>query len=180
MSHDTCCISDGDSVCGSEPAEGAPLLVCMRHAHQIFTWFGSEVDPDYQRNALRAARIIASEQDPELVAQSRAREERRQQALRAQSLVYYVRLPGDRIKIGTTTNLTARLVGLRVKASEVLATEPGNEVRERLRHKQFRHLRIGGPRTEDFRPAPELLSHIDAVRATWGEPTITGYIPTEY
>lgn len=77
----------------------------------------------------------------------------------AKAVVYYVRLPGDRIKIGTTADLTGRMSGLRVDLEDVLATEPGGQPLEYLRHKQFAADRIH-PRREDFRPSDALMSHI--------------------
>lgn len=88
----------------------------------------------------------------------------------AQSVVYYVRI-GETIKIGTTTNMKARMGGLMV--DEVLATEPGDRQLEAMRHKQFRHLRIRGER---FRPEPDLLSHVAMVREHYGEPNMTSYL----
>lgn len=49
-------------------------------------------------------------------------------------VVYYLRF-GDRIKIGTTTNLRTRLIS--VPCDEVLAVEPGSYALERERHEQF-------------------------------------------
>jgi hypothetical protein len=96
------------------------------------------------------------------------REHRRMYA--EQAVVYYVRIR-DLIKIGTTTNMRARMS--RLLADEVLATEPGGEELENMRHKQFAHLKVRGER---FAPAPDLLSHIAMIRDHFGEPQMTGYI----
>lgn len=74
------------------------------------------------------------------------------------ALVYYIRF-GDRIKIGTTTNLANRLTAL--PFDEVLAVEPGSHFLERSRHKQFAHLRIKG---EWFRAEDELLRFIEGLQ----------------
>lgn len=66
---------------------------------------------------------------------------------------------GDRIKIGTTTNLLKRREA--IPHDEVLATEPGDRSVEGKRHTQFRHLRVKG---EWFRIAPELLAHIERIK----------------
>jgi excisionase family DNA binding protein len=71
--------------------------------------------------------------------------------------VYYIRF-GDRIKIGTTKCLTARLSDL--PHDEVLATEPGGRDVETRRHRQFAAQKI---RREWFRPDPVLLEHIAAL-----------------
>lgn len=87
-----------------------------------------------------------------------------------QSVVYYVRIR-DTIKIGYTVNMKARFSNLLI--DEVLATEPGGEELERVRHRQFAALRIRGER---FRPEPELMSHIAMIRDHFGEPVMTGYL----
>lgn len=77
--------------------------------------------------------------------------------------VYYIRF-GDRVKIGTTKNLTKRLKA--VPHDEVMATEPGGLYVEQRRHGQFEHLRIRtGTHREWFTLTPELAEHIAAVRA---------------
>jgi hypothetical protein len=73
-------------------------------------------------------------------------------------LVYYL-LFADRIKIGTTTNLTARMRS--IPHDELLATEPGSLDVERRRHREFAHLRITG---EWFRTAADLFAHIEALK----------------
>lgn len=78
------------------------------------------------------------------------------------SVVYYLRF-SDRIKIGTTRNLKARLVG--IPHDEVLATEPGDRTLEQERHRQFAHLRLTR-RGEWFRAGPDLIDHTKALRAT--------------
>lgn len=79
--------------------------------------------------------------------------------------VYYIRRSSV-IKIGTTTKLRARMREL--MPDEVLALEPGSYQRENEMHQRFDHLRYGN--TEYFRPAPDLLAHIEAVTAEHGAP----------
>lgn len=74
------------------------------------------------------------------------------------SVVYYVQLTQNRIKIGWTTNLEKRLQAFRSTEGDLLATEPGDNITETERHRQFAHLRIG--RSEDFTAGPDLLDHI--------------------
>lgn len=81
------------------------------------------------------------------------------------SIVYYIRR-GALIKIGTTTQPQTRFRDL--MPDEILAVEPGDRKQEAARHRQFSYLRGGGK--EYFRDAPELLGHIRAVRAMYGEP----------
>lgn len=76
------------------------------------------------------------------------------------SVVYYIRF-GDRIKIGTTTNLQRRLTAL--PHDEVLFTEPGSYELEQQRHRQFnRHLIAG---REWFEAHPDLLNFITESKA---------------
>lgn len=79
------------------------------------------------------------------------------------SHVYYVRF-GDRIKIGVTTNLPARLDAL--PWDEVLTVELGERELEQERHRQFRIFRVNG---EWFAKTPELVEHIQSVVARENE-----------
>jgi hypothetical protein len=76
----------------------------------------------------------------------------------ADAVVYYVAF-GPLIKIGTTTNLPARLKD--IPFDEVLATEPGYYGLEAQRHRQFAHLRYRG---EWFEAGLDLLDHIATLR----------------
>lgn len=80
-------------------------------------------------------------------------------------IVYYLRF-GDRIKIGTTTNLRNRLQSL--PHDEVLVTEPGDRDLEQMRHAQFGHARVS-KRGEWFHMHPDLMSHIDMLTKHYSE-----------
>jgi len=83
--------------------------------------------------------------------------------------VYYFRWHGSsRIKIGTTTNLKARMRSLYVQPEDLLAVEPGDSKREAERHRQFAASRVNG--TELFERTPELDAHVQQVRDTFGDP----------
>ena len=84
---------------------------------------------------------------------------------KASSVVYYVRL-GDHIKIGTTTNLRARMSALYIdhNPDALLATEPGDRNVERERHNDFREDRAFSNR-ELFNPSPRLMAHIQRLNA---------------
>ena len=73
-------------------------------------------------------------------------------------LVYYLRF-GDRIKIGTTTNLRERLTS--IPHDELLATERGNHALEHARHLEFATDRITG---EWFHSSPRLMQHIQQLQ----------------
>jgi hypothetical protein len=81
-----------------------------------------------------------------------------------ESVVYYMRV-GNRVKIGYTTNLAARISA--VMPEEVLATEPGGPQLESVRHRQFADLREA---SEWFRMEGPLLAHLETLR---GEPCVT-------
>lgn len=70
-------------------------------------------------------------------------------------VVYYIKF-GDRIKIGTTTNLKRRLDNL--PFDQILGIEPGGVDVERQRHEQFATDRVSG--REWFTPSEALMSHI--------------------
>lgn len=90
------------------------------------------------------------------------------------SVVYYARLRGDQIKIGTTMWLRTRMSDLRIQSlDDVLAAEPGGRMVEKERHKQFTHLRLRGRYgafVEEFREADDLMAHIAAIRERFGDP----------
>lgn len=75
------------------------------------------------------------------------------------SVVYYIRFC-CRVKIGTTTNLGARLTA--IPHHELLVIEPGGVDVERKRHLQFAHLRDVG---EWFFPGAALQAHIKRLQA---------------
>ncbi len=81
-------------------------------------------------------------------------------------VVYYIRF-GDRIKIGTSSNLPSRLAQL--PHDELLAIEPGNISKEHARHREFANLRVHENK-EWFTVTPELLAHASALRAKYGPP----------
>lgn len=74
-------------------------------------------------------------------------------------VVYFV-LNGNRVKIGTTTNLRNRVRALSLPSSNVIAVVPGGRNKEADLHAALSHLRIG--RTEWFafdRPIADLINH---------------------
>src|SRR5690606_13297058 len=79
--------------------------------------------------------------------------------LDTEGTIYYVRTC-CRIKIGFTTNMSARMRDL--KPDEILATEYGTMRTEAMRHEQFASDRIRG---EWFRESPALTAHIKAIKA---------------
>lgn len=130
-------------LCHKPTRNGPPIMVCDRCAETIW-WM-----VDITKNKLRW-----QERDLHIIELQRALA-----AVGDGSIVYYIRF-GDRVKIGTTRNLVARLEG--IPHDEVLITEPGDREVERQRHGQFRHLWVMG---EWFRYEAELAAHVRQLRA---------------
>lgn len=104
--------------------------------------------------------------DSELILSLIEAEELESHQKRANSgVVYYVKF-GNRLKIGFTSSLRARVNALLV--DEVLAAEPGTYDIETARHKQFAEYLAAG--REWFHPSPELLAHVASIRAEHGDP----------
>ncbi len=87
-----------------------------------------------------------------------------------QPVVYYLRRPEDgAVKIGWSEFLLTRYGRFSALARafpglELLAWEAGGLPEERERHEQFHHHRMNYLRDEWFRPGPDLLAHIAALR----------------
>ncbi len=75
--------------------------------------------------------------------------------------VYYLMVGPTTIKIGTTTDLTRRLSGLRSDLQYVVAIEHGSFDVERQRHREYATERIGS--REDFRLSDRLKAHIESL-----------------
>lgn len=87
-------------------------------------------------------------------------------------MIYFLQpVDGGPVKIGTSENVEARHRQLEAHYGvplALLATMPGGRAEEAEVHAQFDHLRLG--RTEQFRPAPELMAYI-------GRPLLVGANP---
>jgi hypothetical protein len=152
-------------LCGRERLKDCPYAICAKHAGKVYEFMASrQPKPDPTEAEKKLARLDMARDE------IAATDAKRRSALEEQSQVYYVRIH-DHIKIGYTTNITARMGQLRVSTSAVLATEPGGQATERERHTEFADERIG--RREDFNPSPRLLAHIEQVKAQHGEPRLT-------
>lgn len=77
-------------------------------------------------------------------------------------IVYFI-LGHERVKIGTTTNLTKRLAAMSQPPDVLAAWLPGDRKIEGVLHRRFASCRI--PRTEWFHLTPELVDFIDEIRA---------------
>lgn len=90
----------------------------------------------------------------------------REELMRPHAIVYYLAL-GNRVKIGTTTDLPGRMQA--IPHEELLAFEFGSYDVERARHQQFGHARVVGEWFD--RADPELTAWVTALRATLEDPT---------
>ena len=144
-----------------------PFPICEKHASAIYRRISQNVEAkiDAARRPLSWVDKNQVDLDDHM--------DRRRAATVAQSVVYYLRESSGAIKIGFTTNMEARLLALRINRDAMLATEPGGRELERMRHRQFKHLRLG--RWERFQPEADLLSHVAMIREHFGEPNITTY-----
>ena len=170
MSDLHCCYTDEDRPsCLGRRMAGLPM--CQRHMLRTFRdalvegVLPADVFADLIRQTdtlLGLGRIQRRNIDDEVMRDHLQRSEamkREQVAAREErSVVYYVQLTRDRIKIGFTTDLTKRLASYRAHADDLLAVEVGGRVKEAERHQQFASLRIG--RSEDFNAGPALLEHV--------------------
>lgn len=131
-----------------------PVDLCLEHSAEWRTiWFPEESRGErYTRLGLLCD---CSQPTPDQV--QRWTEEAATKA--ARSVVYYIR-SGDLVKIGVTTDLTARLKALNVPDLVVLGTEPGDVRLERQRHAEFATERVRG---EWFALSPRILDHIRTV-----------------
>ena len=176
--HDMCHVRDRDGEpCRNPPELTHPIALCRRHIMRLarteaFTT-ESITEQHYQDWKSRLnGEVEESDRRRTMRQRRQAHEEQlRQEALAAQSVVYYI-TRGDLIKIGTTTNMAERMASLLPDA--ILATEPGGTRLEKQRHRQFKHLRAELGR-EYFTKHPDLLLHIELVLLEHGPPTITGY-----
>lgn len=110
-------------------------------------------DPAIVQQAIGAGRRAHADSVHGDHLRSLARERIREQQVHP-SVVYYMRV-GNRVKIGFTTNLTARLAA--IVPEEVMATELGGRLLEETRHRQFADLWVA---REWFRLEEPLISHI--------------------
>lgn len=146
-----------------------PARCCMPECREVLS-LGSRL-PLCRDCGIKVA--VAHFADAELLDAVHAEQARRQQARRERTtrngVVYYVQIDPQRIKIGYTSNLKARLSALRLQPSSLLAMEPGDSELERERHRQFGGERIVSNR-EDFAPSERLLEWIDQTREAHGLP----------
>lgn len=139
----TCTIQSANgNFCDAPASPGAPFPICQHHLVQL------------TRHAIQTGDAISdgTAGTPEAYWNRHVRISKANW-----SVVYYIDLGDGTAKIGFTTNLRRRMQSLFVDPSRLLAVERGGREQERMRHRQFAHLRIG--RSERFRLTDELREH---------------------
>lgn len=140
-------LNERGAECGRPILEGAPLSLCSLHI--LVAWqYAEEID------LFQAVRITDRPRVP------------KQREKPPTDVVYYLRFQ-DRIKIGTTTDLTQRLSN--IPHDRLLAIEPGGRHLEHERHAQFADAHAY---REWFHPTTDLLEHIDTVLMQHGNPDL--------
>lgn len=148
---------DRKDLCDS-PAIGdtSEISMCIRHTMMVYRLMTSN-DLFMEFRDFK----VSPEQRARINARNELRNQERLEKAARDGVIYYLRF-GDRIKIGTTTHLNARLSS--VPHDELLATEPGDHRLETLRHRQFKHCRV---HREWFDGTDEsLLRHVAMLRDT--------------
>lgn len=135
----------GLNFCDAPSVEDAPFPICERHMIQIVRFVMS---------GPRATDAIQNRGDAERIRTQRAHQ-------RSKSVVYYIDMGNDKIKIGRSARLAGRLETLYREVSDVLAVEIGGAKTEAYRHKQFAADRIG--KTENFTASTALKRHVTAL-----------------
>lgn len=165
-------LSEGDPEPDSTPTDvrervsdivdtGDPAFISICSAAMHLLKYGFDItDPDIARRCIavgRASHQTGIDRDAALV---RRGEQPLMSPLRreASEVVYYMRI-GNRVKIGWSRNLPKRLAT--INPEELMVTEPGNSILERVRHDQFSALHTHG---EWFRLEQPLTDHITELR----------------
>lgn len=139
-------------ICNVEVAFEGSILLCQRHLFEAYLMLREAGGAIIQQLTENAG--AGSLPEPHLPPY---------EPRTVDGIVYYLRF-GDRIKIGTTTNLAVRLKV--IPHDELLATEPGGYEREQTRHREFGHCQV---LNEWFRgDDPKLLAHIGQLRRAAG------------
>lgn len=151
MAHGSRCTIERRSgkFCDRPSASWAPFPICKKHAVELFLTMDGMVESTTSSPAGMAALLLnhLDERRPLRAAPA------------AEPVVYFVMIDGL-VKIGYTSDLTARLRTYPPTA-QLLATEPGGRERERTLHAEFGEYLSAG--REWFTPGPRLRGYIEAL-----------------
>lgn len=151
----------GGAFCDAPSAEDVPFPICGLHAARLFRHV---VDRLEGRTADRLGMLYF-----DLRERTKRTDEAAHRARAVKPKVYYVQV-GEYIKIGYTKRLRERMTQY-PPHKRLLATEDGGRDREVERHNQFAGSLAQGK--EWFRPTPDLIDHINQLRAKLGSGPIT-------
>lgn len=139
MMPDECCYPN----CHASLSRTVHVPLCDRHAVKVY----------------RSVAATLADLDPDTPAAFVSRGKADVGRSTRNGLVYFIRF-SDRVKIGFTTDLAARLNDL--PYDEVLVTVPGTMHDEKALHRRFAEHRV---HREWFILVPEITDHIAAIRA---------------
>lgn len=135
------------SFCDGPVPPDSPVTLCGKHLRVAYSYCLAKLDMATDEQVATIRHLLPRLDNQRLVDRVR----------KARAVVYYA-LVGNHIKIGTTIHLDERM---RALEANLIAVEPGSYDLERDRHQQFAELRV--PRTEHFRPGPDLVAHVAAL-----------------
>lgn len=154
-----CCATTDEGECLATSVEGAPVPLCATHLRVTYA-FARDLVEDGWREAARAQlatdRSLATSYESQPLDAAPAPRQRHDEE--CGTVVYFVRF-GDRVKIGFTSDMKARMAV--IPHDEILATIPGGRELEQKLHHRFKLTRLTG---EWFRISPELMHFIGQVR----------------
>lgn len=142
--------------CDADSMPDSPFPICSRHALNLFRRMAKaldEADPVYGFENVKPVQFAP--EDKKLARNYRSKTAARER----REIVYYLLVDGL-VKIGYSSNFKNRLKGYPPHA-HILGTEQGGRDLERVRLRQFEHLRAS--RYEWFHPGAELRAHIETL-----------------
>lgn len=144
--------------CDGVAKEDLPFPICGHHALKLYRHMADELRWHEGEGGLPRLMHLAFQQ----VDEDREREHKRITSTRVHAPVVYYVLIGDVMKIGTSTNLRARMLTY-PPHRRLLATEPGGRDVEAQRHREYSHLLTAG--REWFRFEQDLAEWVQGLRA---------------
>lgn len=140
------------------PRYDAHIPICPSHIEVAHVIFERETDPERAESRYWVTPNWARDPDRKPLPEKKKPP--------TEGVIYYIR-SGGHIKIGWTSDLAKRMRAYPPDTT-LLAVEPGTRKDENRTHKRFAHLLTHG--REWFPLAPQILEHIDRVKAEHGEP----------
>lgn len=165
----TCIVSTDEAPCPQPPVVARPVGLCKQHAAEVAAALLPKILKESLQYMVATAAAEADGWSDETSFVDEAR------SLPVASVlggphrpVVYIVQNGDRVKIGTSRNLHARMQSLSLRPHDVLCVLDGDRVLERAVHRRFFTDRIGS--TEWFEPGEELSLFIKSRAAQAASP----------